>query len=124
MELHIKVTAKPGKSFEKMLIGRTDLRKLAAIAYPKSNQYATTLVLFFIEPTSNMNVEIYEGSDEENLGLVSELFVAAMSKELNWASMMRDVKVEDWLAWQLAYFKLRWKLPDKRLFFAKEVATG
>lgn len=71
-----------------------------------------------------MDVEIYEGSDEENLGLVSELFVAAMSKELNWSSMMRDVKVEDWLAWQLEYFKLRWKLPDKRLFFAKEVATG
>ncbi|KAG4423131.1 hypothetical protein IFR04_003768 [Cadophora malorum] len=48
----------------------------------------------------------------------------AMSEELHWSSMMRDVKVEDWLAWQLEYFKLRWKLPDKRLFLAKELATG
>ena len=70
-----------------------------------------------------MDVEIYEGSDED-LELVSQLFVTAMSEELHWSSMMRDVKVEDWLAWQLEYFKLRWKLPDKRLFLAKELATG
>ncbi|KAH7342452.1 hypothetical protein BKA65DRAFT_478333 [Rhexocercosporidium sp. MPI-PUGE-AT-0058] len=70
-----------------------------------------------------MAFELFEGS-EEDVPLVAEIFVAAMSKDLQWQSLMRDVKFEDWLAWQVEYFKLRWKLPDKRLFFARETATG
>ncbi|KAH7412694.1 hypothetical protein BKA64DRAFT_637386 [Cadophora sp. MPI-SDFR-AT-0126] len=53
-----------------------------------------------------------------------EIFVPAMSKDLQWSSLMRDAKVKDWVAWQLEYFKLRWKLPDKRLFFAKKFPLG
>ncbi|KAG4434703.1 hypothetical protein IFR05_009813 [Cadophora sp. M221] len=70
-----------------------------------------------------MAFEIFEGSGGD-LALVAEIFVAAMLKDLQWFSLMQDVEVEDWLAWQLEYFKLRWKLPDKRLFFAKETSTG
>lgn len=73
--------------------------------------------------TSRMTFEILEGSDED-LALVAEIFIAAMLKDRQWYSLMRDVKVEDWLVWQLEYFNLRWKLPDKRLFFAKQTSTG
>ncbi|KAL5328672.1 hypothetical protein ACEPPN_002174 [Leptodophora sp. 'Broadleaf-Isolate-01'] len=43
-----------------------------------------------------MTFEILEGSDED-LALVAEIFIAAMLKDRQWYSLMRDVKVEDWL---------------------------
>ncbi|KAK0121681.1 hypothetical protein ONS95_009966 [Cadophora gregata] len=70
-----------------------------------------------------MEIEIYEGS-EKDVVLMPEIFVKGMLQDVQWSALMRDVKFEDWLAWQLEYFKLRWKLPDKRLFFAREISTG
>lgn len=71
-----------------------------------------------------MPFEIFEGSDGvEDLSLVAEIFVAGMLKDLQWKSLMEDVKLENWLSWQREYFKLRWKLPDKRLFFARDTDT-
>ncbi|KAL2076000.1 hypothetical protein VTL71DRAFT_943 [Oculimacula yallundae] len=69
-----------------------------------------------------MSFEVFEGSIED-VPLTAALFVTTMEQDAHWARLMKDVKVDEWLAWQEDIFKLRWTLPDKRVFFAREVAT-
>lgn len=66
-----------------------------------------------------MAFQIVEGT-MENSPDMCPVYQAAMAKDDQWGPLMKNVKLEDELAWELEFFKMRWSVGDKELFLLTE----
>ena len=70
-----------------------------------------------------MAFQLLSGSEEDLAG-AAQVLQPAMATDDQWGLLMKNVTVEDELAFLREFFAMRYAVGDRKLFVLKEAATG